>query len=564
MSIRFFSSIGISFSLLIFKVTKEDYNADDDSVSLRKYKDPVASDDYCVDRDNNSTELVVTCDQCAEGKICIHKCCPFDKKYNFIDSTDIPPGLPPNNFSSMLELPLDESCLSSDIQMPNIPFTDSSNHKTLDWKEGTNYIIVGPTEQDPFGVDGIIFTCPIKENPWYHPETDDAYLDKFGRVNGIIDDETKEEDKRYVRGTYCVFENVGRVGINICILENEIDPNDCEITRRYTFNTAFIISIIFIILAILAHFIEAQLNATMFGKISVVYLFNLLGSFITIMVDRMNKFERETTPCVMVAYMLQYFGLSIFFSINTLAYILFRTVRVMADGALNYKFFEALENFFDPKKKNFLLKGIAYIQGFPLIISLITYVIDNDRKRRENEGEKGLVSFPNAGVVFCYMSFQNPGRNINYFLTPEFIYVQSFQLFIILVNFVLFSVTVKSYFSFQVTPENVKRIDQHKKNFKIVVQLFFTMLCFWIFEIITSAISTDYGINETCGVRFVLDAPNAFYGLLAFLMLVCMKPTVVKALKDNILSTFIGTSVTTNTTRVSTIKATKSNISITA
>ena len=155
-----------------------------------------------------------------------------------------------------------------------------------------------------------------------------------------------------------------------------------------------------------------------------------------------------------------------------------------------------------------------------------------------------MGSFPNAGVEFCYMSFQNPGGNLHYFLTPEFIYIQSFQLFIFLINFVNFAVTVKMYFSYQKTPDNVRRIDQHMKNFKIVVQLFFTMLCFWIFEIITSAISTDYGINETCGVRFVLDAPNAFYGLLAFLMLVCMKPTVVKSLKDKILCTFIGSSVT--------------------
>ncbi len=108
----------ISISLLIFKVTKEDHNAGDDSVSLKKYKDPVASDDYCVDRDNNSTELVVTCNQCAEGKICIHKCCPFNKKYNFFDDyTDIPPDLLYNDSSSFPELPLHETCVSSNAKL---------------------------------------------------------------------------------------------------------------------------------------------------------------------------------------------------------------------------------------------------------------------------------------------------------------------------------------------------------------------------------------------------------------------------------------------------------------
>ena len=383
--------------MLLFKVTKEDYNAGDDSVSLRKYEDPVTSDDYCVDRDNNSTELVV-----------------------------------------------------------------------------------------------------------------------------------------------------------ICSLEKIIDPIDCDINRWYT--TAIIISIIFIILAILAHIIETQLNDSMFGKISLVYLFNLLGCFITLMVDTMNNFEWETLPCEMVAYMLQYFTLSISFSINILAYICFRTVRQMADTS-DYKSVEAFRNFFDPRRKYFLLKGIAYIQGLPLIISLITYAIDNIRKRREAAGEKDLYLFPNAGVVYCYMSFHNPWRNVTYFLTPGFIYVQSFELFILFINLIIFAVTVKSYFKFQVTSDNVKKIEQRKKDLKIIIQLFFNIHCFWILEVITSTMSSYYGTNETCIVMFVLVAPNAFYGLLAFLMLVCMKPTVVKSLKAKILSIFDCSSSVS--TRESTMNGTK-------
>ena len=504
-----------------------------------------------MDRDRNSIELVVTCDKCKQGIPCIHKCCPFNKKfYNSMPDfgfiyEDSENGTSLDNSSittqgsslSLESLP-NSTCVDSDDPMPPIPFIDPSTQETLDWKEGINYIVVGPTEEGPNDGEGILFTCPIKENLWYG-DGDDLFLDKFGRVNGVINHKTNKEDMRYIPGTYCVFENNNAVGINICVLEKEIDPNECEITRWHTFNTAFIISIIFIILAILAHIIEKQLNVTVFGKISVVFLFNLLGNFVTIMVERINKFEQESTPCVWAAYLFQYFGLAIFFSINTLAFICFRTVREMADEADN-KILVAIGNFLDPKKKYFLLKGIAYIQGFPLIIGLITYAIDMEGKRRMAADEKDLNLFPNAGVVFCHMSFQNPGGDINYFVTPEFIYLQSFQLFIFFVNFVIFAVTVKSYFTFQVTPDNVETREQQKKDLKIVVQLYFTMLCFWIFEIITSAINTDYGTNESCPVRFVLDTPNAFFGLLAFLMLVCMKPTVVKSLRVNITSTFVG------------------------
>ncbi len=293
----------------------------------------------------------------------------------------------------------------------------------------------------------------------------------------------------------------------------------------------------------------------MFGKISVLYLFNMLGNYVTIMVERMNKFERGTAPCVWVAFLFQYFGIAIFLSINTLAFICFRAVREMADATDN-KVLKAMGNFFNPMKQSFMLKAIVYIQGFPLIIGLITYALDIEGKRRmaANEIMTANDLFPNAGVVFCHMSIPNPNRDISYFMTPEFIYLQSFQLFILCINIVIFAVTVKSYFTFQGTPDHVVKREQYKKDLKIVVQLYFIMICFWMFEIITSAINTEYGTNETCIVRFILDTPNAFMGLLAFLMLVCMKPSAVTSLRETFTSKFVGPSVVS--TRVSTMKGT--------
>merc|ERR1719285_1191504 len=155
-----------------------------------------------------------------------------------------------------------------------------------------------------------------------------------------------------------------------------------------------------------------------------------------------------------------------------------------------------------------------------MIICAITAGADQYGKRLETSVAEQSV-YPNMGQYVCYFGYQNPNRETkNYFLTAEFIYTQSFQMMALLVNVVIFAVVIRHL-------QDIQR-DSNKNIIEKTVlfgKIFFLMICIWFNEIITSVISTSYGLNNTCPIRFVLDTPNAFFGVLLFMM-VLVKPKV--------------------------------------
>ena len=82
--------------------------------------------------------------------------------------------------------------------------------------------------------------------------------------------------------------------------------------------------------------------------------------------------------------------------------------------------------------------------------------------------------------------------------------------------------------------------EERKSNIGLFGKIFFFVLCVWINEIITSAIATTYGIEETCVYRFVLDVPNTIFGVILFFMMIYSKQDVRNKVLESIgLSSFI-------------------------
>ena len=113
----------------------------------------------------------------------------------------------------------------------------------------------------------------------------------------------------------------------------------------------------------------------MFVKISVVYLVNMLGQFLVIVVDRYLDPKKGSIPCVWIAYLKQYFSLSFFFSINVLAILLYNSINAMGNVS-KFRILRYIGKVLDPNKKSFLWIGIVYIQGVPLLITLLTWIMD--------------------------------------------------------------------------------------------------------------------------------------------------------------------------------------------
>ena len=83
-----------------------------------------------------------------------------------------------------------------------------------------------------------------------------------------------------------------------------------------------------------------------------------------------------------------------------------------------------------------------------------------------------------------------------------------------------------------------------RKSIYLFAKIFSYTLSTWIFEIVTSAIATSYGMDESCEIRFVMDTPNAFFGVFLFFMIIHTNEDVKQPMYDTIASIFSPTKVT--------------------
>ena len=75
-----------------------------------------------------------------------------------------------------------------------------------------------------------------------------------------------------------------------------------------------------------------------------------------------------------------------------------------------------------------------YAQGAPLLINIITAIVDSTKEEREHgEGLRITKHYPNMGELTCYLG-QNKDTTLSYFGTSKFIYSHLFMLLVQVVN----------------------------------------------------------------------------------------------------------------------------------
>jgi len=537
-------------SLKISDLFKVATNGGKEVLITPKYNDPVSGDKFCIDTVQDEI-YAVTCDQC-EGKICIHLCCPFGqqlKEFDYDEYSDM--GLLSGSGEDYydtadigLGLPGDLSpCEPSDSQFTyKLNFLTQEN-QPVSWNLGAEYMVIGPQHKDE--IEGNIFQCPIDDISESRPiwletefhESRNLSLHTDGYLRGALDhnhlgNPNATDDVKFLDlqvDHFCVGFKKGeeqetQIKVSYQNCHFEVQNNACEKARWTVFNIAFFVSIIFLIGAIIAHLIEPQLRDSTFGKISMMYLTNILLYFIFIVIDRFGDAERGSGGCIAIGYFQQYFNLGFFFWISAMAFFFFVGLERLSPRTVS-------------GSKKLFIALFVYAQGMPLLICIITVIVDEVRKYKETY-PKDYPDFdphmyPEMGLFGCYLGYQQTGPRPSYFSTPEFLYVQMYQLIILLTNLGMF---VKTAIYIVKTRKQARTGHEsyHKENFLILIKLFVYMLCVWILEIVTSAIAAEHGINDTCPIRFVLDLPNAFYGVIIFLVLVCSKPPIRRSLRRKV------------------------------
>jgi len=227
------------------------------------------------------------------------------------------------------------------------------------------------------------------------------------------DEETGEDDY----GTN-VFDGVFQFTFNAC--------NDYSVNAKCQDHLDFLsffnpislcISIFFLILTIAFFIWYKNINAWDRGNMmKIAFLVNLTVAYIVSvsMWVQDNDPERLGTPgCKFVGYLLQHFFLGAIFWINAMGFHIWRLMNV---GGSKKSSREDLKKF---------LKFALYAQGTPLLINIITAIIDSTRTRI-------TPHYPNMGELRCFLG-ENYMAEKNYFRSAKFIYN---DLFLFLVQFV--------------------------------------------------------------------------------------------------------------------------------
>ena len=88
------------------------------------------------------------------------------------------------------------------------------------------------------------------------------------------------------------------------------------------------------------------------------------------------------------------------------------------------------------------MKYFMYAQGMPLLITVITAIIDATAPRDGNA--ENSLHYPNMGVYSCNLGAVKTSEVQSYFGRPEFIYFQVFIMILQIFNMIFLGITIST------------------------------------------------------------------------------------------------------------------------
>jgi len=281
----------------------------------------------------------------------------------------------------------------------------------------------------------------------------------------------------------------------------------------------------------------------LFSKITIGFISNLIICFI-ILIDNyqqsldFSEEKRETMPCIISGYMLQYFFLGFFFWINTMSFNIWSKFTRMSMQSPSK----------EEENKKFW-KYFAYAQGTPLLIVIITAIVDATAKGNAEslkqyasfEFEESIIHYPNMGKYKCWLGSIKPSLKQSYLGRPEFIYFQLFTTILQISNMAFLGITIKSLYAGWQNQAKLQKImgkeqenllrakfEKLKEQLTVVIRLFIIMGVPWIFDLVSSVIGHEHDIDDaSCNIIMGLDTINLLAGILIFLVIVAKKPVLI-------------------------------------
>jgi hypothetical protein len=297
------------------------------------------------------------------------------------------------------------------------------------------------------------------------------------------------------------------------------------------------ISAFFILLTIVVYLLLKDNRSKLFGKLTIGFLINVfLAYFFTGVHYALNVAENRDwlyTPfCKAIGYIVQHTWLSFFLWMSAMS------INITTTFAQSFK-----AKGQGRKQTTALILNILYAQGIPLVITVVTIIMDTQRP-------DGAI-LPHMGQLTCGIGSEYSKVPEAFFKTPIFLYFYLVISVTIVMNIICFAITGGNLISHWT---EMKAMNKNGQSHGMVAQarilgnLFVIMGIPWIFEIISAYLTHTY--PDTYELQFALDIVNLLQGILIFIALVC-KVQVLKPLKAS-LSSFSGSDKAT-TSKTSTV-----------
>ena len=406
--------------------------------SSYKYKEPFEQDEVCFDifEDENYKQdaVFLHCDPCA-SRICVNLCCPhglalkddLEEEREKEHRCDPEPGIKKRcQIHDEEELKLGKALLteggSNDILLVSPPDSFECRGKKSQvpaeflfgpqemrlQADGPLHVLLEDAEQNKterHEFSAADFCLAFTDIPDY-----DDYYGEYDQ-NATADEKSPTLTEQKIRPLY-----------SVCY---EVEAEKGEVFTGIFYPVAIFISCFFILFTIIIYVLLEDLRSNLFGKITLGFLCNVFICYLFLGINysldlKKNKDYIGTIFCKFLGYITQHTFIAFFFWTNAMAI------------NITKKFSNILVSSNEGSQKKALLLNMLYAQGLPLLITLLTALIDA-------YGSCGSI-LPNMGRYTCFLGAEyNP--NIMFILTPEFIYFYLIISIIVISNLICFLVT---------------------------------------------------------------------------------------------------------------------------
>jgi len=225
------------------------------------------------------------------------------------------------------------------------------------------------------------------------------------------------------------------------------DPNPTETGEEFSsvfYPLSVFISSIFVLFTIIIYIIIKDLRKNIFGKLTLGFLINVFIAYFTAgIVHSLNYFDpkqtyKRTYGCIVFGYIIQHAYVAILFWTNAMAFTLIKTFSNVLLHPV-----QTVES----NKKLFL--SIIYAQGMPLILTIITILMDLF-------GPEESYILPNMGKYRCMVGSEFV-PNSSFLKTSIFLYFYLIILIITFVNIICFIITAFNFLSHWLSTQSMFR-----------------------------------------------------------------------------------------------------------